>query len=79
MVIDVNMGISQVCIDKINEYNKTNGSFPTKIFLNSTQYRDLWIETFYTWTRELNEPHVLKEYCGCEIKIHFDDVIKCSK
>ncbi|MBO3398556.1 hypothetical protein JJB71_13510 [Clostridium perfringens] len=78
MDIKVDMNISQKCMDTINKFYKENGNFPKEIYLNSEQYRDLWLETFYTWTRELNKPHILENYGGCKIKIHFDEVIICK-
>ena len=76
--ITVDMTIGDKIVAKSNEYYERNRNFPTVLTLGNEQYRDLWLMTYYTWTREISKPHVLTRYGNCEIKIDYENEIICS-
>ena len=78
MDITVDMTIGEKIVAKTNEYYEREGTFPTVLTLGFEQYRDLWLMTYYTWTRDIGCPHILTHYGDCEIKIGYKNEIICS-
>jgi len=58
-------------INKYNEFTESNGCAPHTLLMSSEDYLRLYLHTYLTWARQLNKPHVLEKYCGCEIKIAY--------
>jgi hypothetical protein len=78
MDIKVDDKIQEKITNKINEYYRDNGVFPTKLLLGNQQYVSLWCYCFYHWTRHISEPFVLTKYMDCDIRIGYSEEIILS-
>lgn len=78
MEIKIDDKIQEKCINTINKYMEENGNFPSKLILGVEEYRDLWIDTYYNWTRAVNQPHNLNVFAGCTIEIKYTETISCE-
>lgn len=78
MEIKIDNEIQEKCMSIINKYYKENGKLPNKLILGIEEYRDLWIYTYYNWTRAINKPHTLTSYAECDIEIKYNEKISCE-
>jgi hypothetical protein len=78
MNVVIDLAIDRRIFDKVNEFFEVNKRQPTKLKLGFEQYRDLWLLTYYTYTRDVNKPHKLTKFAGCDIEITNVEEIICE-